>query len=190
MNITLSWDLFIIVFFVVIVAYSFIIGRNGIIKVVLGTYVAAFAADGAGNIFNEVVTASPAFPEFLKLFAISGPAEAVIFFKILTFIIIVILLSVKGAYDVRASGDKSFIIKLITTFVYALLSAGLIVSIVIAFASGVSFIAADTLIETNFSDDIYLKSKLVRIVVNNFNLWFAVPAIAFVISSFVSKEED
>lgn len=190
MNITLSWDLFIVVFFAVIVAYSFIIGRNGIIKVILGSYVAAFAADGIGNMFDVVASASPVFPQFLKLFAISGPAEAVISTKILAFIVIVILLSVKGAYDVRADGDSSFIVRLIVTFVYSLLSAGLIVSVMVAFASGISFIAADTVVDTNFVEDIYMKSRLVRVVVNNFNLWFSIPAIAFAISSFTSKEEQ
>lgn len=190
MNITLSWDLFIVVFFAIIVAYSFIIGRNGIIKVILGSYVAAFAADAIGNMFSELVSVSPVFPQFLKLFAISGAAEAVVFSKILIFIAIVIILSVRGAYQVYADGDTSFVIRLIVTFVYALLSAGFIVSIIVAFASGVSFVAADTVIETNFVEDIYMKSRLVRVVVNNFNLWFSLPAIAFVISSFFSREEE
>ncbi|MFH1720184.1 MAG: hypothetical protein ABH856_01065 [Patescibacteria group bacterium] len=188
MNITLSWDLFIVVFFAIIVAYSFIIGRNGIIKVIFGSYMAAFAADGLGNLFSEAISASPVFPQFLKLFAISGPAEAVILSKIIIFILIVVLLAVKGAFDIRADGDRSFTIRLIITFVYALLSAGLIVSIVLAFASGVSFVAADTVIDTNFVEDIYMKSQLVRVVVNNFNIWFFLPAVSFVISSFVSDE--
>jgi hypothetical protein len=189
MNITLSWDLFIVVFFAVIVAYSFIIGRNGIIKVILGTYVGALAADGIGNLFDGLVATSPAFPQFLKLFAISGPAEAVIFSKILVFIAIVVLLSVRGAFEVQADGDNSFIVRLVTTLVYAILSAGLVVSVIVAFASGVSFVAADTVIDTNFVEDIYMNSRLIRILVNNFNVLFSVPAFAFILSSFVSREE-
>ncbi len=54
MNIQLTWDLFILVFFVVIVAYSLIIGRGNTLKVILGTYVAALAADAFGNIFGAL----------------------------------------------------------------------------------------------------------------------------------------
>ena len=52
MDIKLSWDLFIAVFFIIIVAYSFIIGLNGTIKVILGTYIAIVCADAIGLIFE------------------------------------------------------------------------------------------------------------------------------------------
>jgi hypothetical protein len=51
-NLRLSWDLFIIVFFGVIIAYSFIIGRNQTLKIIIATYMAILTADGLGNLFQ------------------------------------------------------------------------------------------------------------------------------------------
>ena len=53
MNIVLSWDLFIVVFFSVIIAYSFIVGRNQTIKIIIGTYMATLAADGVANLAHK-----------------------------------------------------------------------------------------------------------------------------------------
>ena len=50
MEINLSWDLFVIVFFAVIIAYSFIIGRNQTLKVIIASYIAILASDGIGNL--------------------------------------------------------------------------------------------------------------------------------------------
>ena len=52
MEINLSWDLFVIVFFTVIIAYTFIIGRNQSIKVIISTYIAILAADGVSNLID------------------------------------------------------------------------------------------------------------------------------------------
>jgi len=60
MNITLSWDLFVIVFFVVILAYSLIIGRDNTLKVVVGTYISMIAADAGGALFAKYLSGSEA----------------------------------------------------------------------------------------------------------------------------------
>ena len=67
MNLNLSWDLFILVFFAVVVAYSFIIGKNQTLKVILGTYLAVLCADGMGNLFGKYFSVSVAFLKFMKL---------------------------------------------------------------------------------------------------------------------------
>ena len=52
MNVTLTWDLFIIVFFAVIITYSFIIGRREAIKIIIATYIAIVAVQGSGTSCN------------------------------------------------------------------------------------------------------------------------------------------
>jgi hypothetical protein len=50
MNVTLTWDLFIIVFFAMVMAYSYIIGRHQAAKIIFASYIAIIAVQGLGNI--------------------------------------------------------------------------------------------------------------------------------------------
>lgn len=190
MNINLSWDLFVIVFFVIIMAYSFIIGRNNTLKVILGTYVAALAADACGNLFGKYFSGSEIFMKLLKMATITNEDEAVVFVKVLIFVILVILFAVKGAFEVNTSDDSSPIVRMAMTIMYSVLSAGLIISVILAFVSGVSFIGGGST-ETVGSAlwPLYNKSQLIRMMVEHSFLWFAAPAIVFLVQSLNTKEE-
>ena len=56
-------------------------------------------------------------------------------------------------------------------------------------ASGASLIQQSTVIMNDAVLTIYKQSQLVRLMINNYNVWFSLPAIAFVISSFFGNEE-
>jgi len=53
MNIDLSWDLLIIVVFAFVIGYSFIVGINRTLKIIIGVYLASLAADSIGNLANH-----------------------------------------------------------------------------------------------------------------------------------------
>jgi lipoprotein signal peptidase len=61
MNLLLSWNLFIIAIFIVIIAYSYIIGINKTVKTIIASYLAILAADGIGNIFKDYFLTSDGF---------------------------------------------------------------------------------------------------------------------------------
>lgn len=191
MNLQLSWDLFIIVFFVVIVAYSLIIGRDNTLKVILGTYVAALAADAGGNLFGKYFSGSAAFNKILSFAQLGSEDQAVIFSKVLLFVTLVILFAVKGAFYVETADERSAPVRMVLSIVYAIMSAGLVISIILVFVSGVSFVGGGNM-ETTGSAlwEIYNKSALVRSIVGNSYLWFSVPALAFLIHSFYSHSEE
>lgn len=184
MNIVLSWDLFILAFFIVIIAYSFIIGRDNTLKVILGTYVAILAADAMGAFFGEYFTGSVLFVKILESASVNTNAEAVIFVKILVFIVFVILFAVRGAFNVETSDDKSALVRMVMTFLYGILSAGLIVSAVLAFISGVSFIGGGSTQTTETALwAIYNNSEVIRAMIKYTYGWFSVPALAFLLHS-------
>ncbi|MBI4231777.1 hypothetical protein HY605_00980 [Candidatus Peregrinibacteria bacterium] len=191
MNLELSWDLFIIVFFVVIVAYSLIIGRDNTLKVILGTYVAALAADSAGNLFGKYFSGSAAFNKILTFAQLGTEDQAVIFSKVLLFVTLVILFAVKGAFYVETADDRSAPVRMVLSIVYAIMSAGLVISTILVFVSGVSFVGGGNT-ETTGSAlwEMYNKSSLVRSIVSNSYLWFSVPALAFLIHSFYSHNDE
>ncbi|MDP7069092.1 MAG: hypothetical protein QF815_01075, partial [Candidatus Peribacteraceae bacterium] len=54
MTITPTWDLFIIVFFGLVITYSFIIGKHEAVKIIISTYIAILAVEGMGNIIARM----------------------------------------------------------------------------------------------------------------------------------------
>ena len=191
MDIRLSWDLFVIVFFVIIVAYSLIIGRDNTLKVILGTYVAMLAADATGNLFGQYFTGSAFFLKILKMAAVGSEDEAIIFAKVLVFVILVILFAVRGAFDVQTIDDRSPSIRMVLSVLYAVMSAALVISAILVFVSGVSFIGGGSSETTGAALwGIYNKSQLIRLIVNNAYLIFALPAFAFLVHSLYSTKKS
>lgn len=189
MDLRLTWDLFIIVFFGVIVAYSFIIGRNNNLKVILATYVGAFFADAIGNILGSAIVQSDNFMKLLRLFYISTPEQAIVLIKILAFMTMIVLLSVKGSFDVDVAGNRSAGLRLFLNMIFGLLNACLIISISLIFISGASFIGGGTAASPAFQD-IYNQSNLAKTLINNYGVWFMLPALAFLsMSLFTGKDE-
>lgn len=189
MDIRLSWDLFIVVFFVIIVAYSLIIGRDNTLKVILGTYVAALAADASGNLFGKYFSGSELFIKLLKFAALGSEDAAVVFIKVVVFVALVILFAVKGAFFVQTVSDRSGPIRFIINCIYAVFSAGLIISVILVFVSGVSFIANGSQETTGTALwSIYSQSEFVRSIVGNSYFWFSAPALVFLIQSLYSKK--
>jgi len=190
MDITLSWDLFVIVFFIVILAYSLIIGRYNTLKVILGTYVSMIAADAGGALFAKYLSGSELFMKILKLAAVGTEQEAMVFIKVVIFVVLVILFAVRGAFEVDTSDDRSVIVRTILSVVYAVLSAGLVISAVLVFVSGVSLIGGggdETTVTALW--DVYNQSQMIRTIVDHSSLWFSLPALAFLIHSFYSHKE-
>lgn len=191
MDIRLSWDLFVVVFFVIIVAYSLIIGRDNTLKVILGTYVAALSADAAGNLFGKYFSGSELFIKLLKFAALGTEDAAVVFVKVIVFVGLVILFSVKGAFFVQTIDDRSGPVRFIVSCLYAFMSAGLIISVILVFVSGISFIGGGSNETTGTALwDVYSQSKFVRSLVSNSYFWFSAPALAFLIHSLYTKKQE
>ncbi|MFC1647742.1 hypothetical protein ACFL10_01985 [Patescibacteria group bacterium] len=190
MNVNLSWDLFIIVFFGLIVAYSLIIGRNNNIKVILATYVAALFADAVGNLFGKTLALSDNFMKLMKLFYIDSPEDATVLVKILMLIVIIVLLSVRGSYnvDVNKAGPPG--VKVGINMLFGFLNACLIVSIALIFVSGSSFIVGDPIVTSSAFQDIYSQSNIARILIDQYSVWFMLPALAFIGISFFSEKTE
>lgn len=183
----LSWDLFILVFFAVVIAYSFIIGRNQTLKVILGTYVAILCADGVGNLFAKYLAPSQAFLKIMKLFSISSGDQAVIFFKVLIFLVLIVLIAVRGMFQVDSSEHGSVSIRMVILLLLGLMSAGLMMSAVLVFISGASLIGT-TMSAGNILTDVYTDSRLVRIMVDFANIWFLLPGLTFIVLGIIHKK--
>jgi len=189
MGLELSWDLFIIVFFGIIVAYSFIIGRNNNLKVIIATYIAALTADAVGNLFGNTLAISESFMKLMKIFYITTAVEAVVLVKIIFFMTVIVLLSVRGAYSVAVVNNGSAGVRMIINLIFGFLNACLIVSIALVFISGASFISGGLGASPAFQD-IYNQSHLAKILIDHYSIWFLLPAGAFIGMSFASSKSS
>lgn len=181
MNITLSWDLFILVFFCIIIAYSFIVGRNQTLKIIIGTYIATLTADGVANLVEKYLGGETA-P--LKMLAGPDGDQVLIIMKIVIFIVAVVVLAVKGGFEVGMLAEQQTIMRILTTFLFGVLNAGLIVSTLLLYVSGLSLIGSDQIQAVSMVGS---DSMMVQLMIENYNLWFSVPAIALVALSFSQK---
>lgn len=185
----LSWDLFILVIFGIIIAYSFIIGKENTLKVIIGTYIAILTADGLGNLFKQYLLISKPFIQFLKLIGLGSQDKALILFKVLIFIIVIVAIAMKGSFEVKKDQGGGGVIGLMTHLIFAFLSAALAVSTLLIYVSGVSFVEGTTTISNAAVNSIYASSKFVKAMIDNYNIWFSLPAVSFVIWSFFRKSE-
>ena len=65
MDLTLTWDLLLILFFAIVIAYSFIVGKEESGKIIVASYVAAVAVQGLGNIGDLLTQQSSNVAEML-----------------------------------------------------------------------------------------------------------------------------
>jgi hypothetical protein len=190
MDLKLSWDLFIIVFFAIVTAYSFIIGRQETLKIIIASYIATISADGLGNLFTKFVGNTSFFNKLVNFLGLGGGAEQLAsVMKILLFISIIVLLTIFGDYDVEEPPEQNSAIKLLVLTALSLLSGGLILSTIIVFANGGSLISGTAAISDTFKV-VYDESRFVRGLLDWHDVWFALPGLLFVFISVVQKNKS
>lgn len=187
MEITLSWNLFIGGFFAIILAYSFIIGKNQTLKIIISTYLAAFAADGVGNL---AITAFQKYSPLAKSLAPELQEKYFLVFKLMLLIGLVVFIVINGDFEVQVEPGSHILMVMTSNVVFGILSAGLLISTIMVFMSGGSFlnaIAGD--LQSAQIAGLLQESRLARLMVYNYNLWFSVPALAFMIESILSNRQ-
>lgn len=182
-----SWDLFIIVFFAIVVAYSFIIGRNYTLKIIIASYIATLAADGLGNILEVYLIGRNADAAIIN-FNIDGQTLALT--KITVFVVTIVLIAIKGSFHIDLPPERQKFLNFFMTASYGVLSAGLLISTILVYASGVSFVAASSGGAAGALAGVYENSFLVRMMIDGYSWWFSLPAIAFVLSSFLAEPSE
>lgn len=184
MSITLSWDLFVIVFFSVVVTYSLIIGKHESVKIIISTYIAIVAAQGLGNLMER---ASGGGAPLLELIGVSINISLLSTTKLVLFILTIVFLAVRGGFEIDYNKDGGSLIDTVLTAVFGFVTAGLMLSTLITFVADVPLLDASiinnetimTLIEGN---------QLMAAMVINQDLWFALPAIILVAIGFMNTD--
>jgi hypothetical protein len=179
LNAFLNWDTFIAMCFIIIVLYSFIIGKAQTIKLISSAYIAILASDALGFLLSEGTL----------FFRGIGGAETVMMIKITAFVLITVILTIRGAFDVVVGEEKMPIIRLIMTGAFGIMSAGVIVSTIMLFVSGNSLLLADQIIAPDPVEAVSSNLRLVPLMMNNYWVWFGLPAAALVTTSLFGNDD-
>ena len=174
MNLTLSWDLFVIVFAALIVAYTFIIGRGESIKIIIATYIGIIAVQGLASALERLNVALGSVVSMLGI--PTGQSWILVVAKLVLFIAIVILLTINSGIEVRYSKEPNPIIGIVLTLLFGISTAGLLITTILTYVTGVP------LLEMNLSTVLALgpvvqQSQVMQLLIQNQDVCFTLPAV-------------
>ena len=171
---TPTWDLFIIIFFSLIVILGIALGRERAAVGVIASYIGLVAANVWGNaIYNILGGTSATIGENISVTANVSP----FIIKTVIFAIILVLLITKGDFLKKATTYHTGILSLLTAGIYSFLNAGIIVTALISFLSEAQ------------RTELLLQSNLINTIVRYQTWWLVLPAILIIILGFKHTEE-
>lgn len=181
MDFIVTWDVVIIVFFAIVMSYSFIIGKDQSVKVMIATYISIIATQGIGNIISryqgEIASA------FSMLSITFGPT-LLAYAKIIFFAFFIILLAIRSGIHVVYAKDSSSMISGLYTAIFGFGTAGLTISTVLTFMRGGGILDATTpLLKQTMA-----LSPLMESMTTYQDVWFALPALLIIGAGFINNE--
>jgi hypothetical protein len=185
MNLTLSWDLFIIVFFAIVITYTFIIGKKESVKVIVSTYIAIVAVQGLGNVLQRLMNGVPS--PTLSMLGLSSNIPFLSILKLVLFIVIIVLLTIHGGIDIHYA-KESLVTNIVITVLCGFATASLLLATLLTYVSNLPLL--DTSLPNLASlSPIIRQSMLMQIMILNQDVWFALPAIVLIAAGFAGKSQ-
>ncbi len=181
---TLTWDLFIVVFFAVVMSYSFLIGKDQTMKLIVGVYVAVIATLGIGDLLvrlignGEMVFQTVGIPFDITLISLS---------KIFVFAVCIIIFAARSGIELTHGKDTGTILTILYTALFGFSLSGLIVSTVLAYAGGNSILSGAT--TSNILTPLIASSPLLQLLTVNQDLWFTLPAFLIIAVGLIHPNE-
>ncbi|MDD5750931.1 MAG: hypothetical protein PHS73_00225, partial [Candidatus Peribacteraceae bacterium] len=121
MDITLSWDLFVIVFFALVVTYSFIIGKHESVKIIIASYIAIVSVQGIGNLLARF---SGEQEPMFQMLGITVDITLLATTKLVIFVAAIIFLAVRGGFEVEFRREPGGTLDMVLTGVFGFATAG------------------------------------------------------------------
>ncbi len=183
MNLTLSWDLFVIVFFGLVMSYSFIIGKHESVKIIVFTYIAIVAGLATGDILQQLSANSQ---PLLSSFGLVLDITVLDSTKLIIFIGTIILLAIRGGFDVEYGNDDNSVVNTVLTGVFGFATAGLLLTTLLTFVAGKHLLDPALGSAPNLAP-ILAQSTFMQAMVLYQSLWFALPAALLIAVGLVSN---
>ncbi len=185
MPLTLTWDLIVIIFFALIVAYSFIVGKDESVKIIIASYISIVAIQAIGNILGLLSAQSTSVMDLLG-FGLSPYVISII--KLILFVVMIIFMAIRGGFEMSYEKEIGGIWEPIITGAFGFATAGLLLTALL------TYVAAKPLLDSSLASAPLLQplltgSSLVQYLVNYQNVWFALPAVLLLSIGLVTSWE-
>lgn len=184
MSLTLSWDLLIILFTVLVVAYSFIVGKDASIKIIVATYISLVAVEALGNIVVTLTNASTA-----SMVGLSIPPDALVIGKTVVFAFAVVFMAMKGGINIQNDARFGTAWDIAIAAGLGLSTATLLLTSLVTYITGKPLLDP-TLPSADALGGVELTSPLVGAIVQYQHVWFALPAILLLVLGFLSNRSE
>lgn len=170
-----SWDLFIIIFFIISIVFGIAMGRERSMVAIIASYIGLVVSNIAGNaIYNSLGGgASAQMGNAITLTATPSP----FFIKAGIFVLVLVLLIVKGDFLKRAVTSHAGVFSIIASGLYSFLSAGIIVTALVSFLSD------------SQRTDLLTQSSYINLIQQYQVWWMVLPVILMIVLGFKEKEE-
>ncbi len=186
MDITLSWDLFVIVFFALVITYSFIIGKHESVKIIIASYIAIVSVQGIGNLLARFSGDSQ--PMF-QMLGITVDITLLATTKLVLFVGAIIFLAVRGSFEVEFRREPGGALNSVLTGVFGFSTAGLLLSTLLTYVADVPLLSKNIADSATIAT-IVKQSHLMSTMVNYQDIWFALPALLILGTGFIGKENS
>jgi len=184
MEFSLSWDLVLIGIFGILFAYNFLLGQDGTLKLILSIYIAILTADGLTQILQDfVILPSPNLSSIVLEHEVgfyTGIRLVLFFIAIITFV-------TKGGFHIKIEPHDHWAMRLVIHALFSAMAVILFLSTILLYISGKSFITGITEVH---EISMYSQSKLTQMLIDYYQIWFTLPAMAFLVSSFILPAEE
>lgn len=181
MSLTLSWDLLIILFVVLVVAYSFIVGKDASVKIIVATYISVVAVEALGNIAFSVTNASTA-----SMVGLSLSPDVLALGKLILFAFAVVFMAMKGGLNVELGAGFGTAWDIVVAALLGLSTSMLLLASLVTYITGKPLLDR-TLASAPALGGVELTSPLVGAIVDYQHVWFALPAILLLVISFLGN---
>lgn len=161
---TLSWDLFIILFFVIMAVYGFLLGRGRVFNILINSYVGYVVAYELGGF---------AFDYLSKVTQLSHSVTVTLFgAKVFVFALVVFVLTLNG--ELLGVRDDAPVSKF-WTVLYGVLAAGLILSSIFGFMGNAEQV------------NLFSNSQLATRVSDLRLAWLTAPIVAVIVANVMAR---
>lgn len=187
MHVALTWDLLVIVFFAVVVAYSFIVGKDESVKIIISTYISLVAVQAIGGIIgmlNGVQSDS-----WMQTLGLGIDMDIVSTIKLVLFVGMIVSLAIKGGFEMEYAKNLSGMWEPVVTAGLGFVTAGLLLTSLLTYIAARP-IADDTLRSAPLLSPLLQDSQLVQIMVDYQYVWFCLPAILLLVVGFLGNTEE
>lgn len=185
MHVTLTWDLIVVVFFAIVLAYSFIVGKNESVKIIIASYIAIVAVAAIGSLLDSLLGGSQ---DVTKLLGFGLDANTLSTVKLILFVAVIIFLAIRGGFEMEYAKEIDGPWEIALTAGFGFATAGLLLTALL------TYIGAEPLLDPNLASAPLLQpllqeSQLVGYMVQYQAVWFALPAVLLLVVGFVSQNK-